>query len=1096
MIICRHCGTENVPTNRFCTNCAQPLGHRCRVCGYENAPESKFCGNCGSRLEEAQAEDAAGERRQLTVLFCDVVGSTELSRKLDPEDLGVIIGRYQQACNDAVRIHEGHVAQYLGDGVVVYFGYPKAHEDDARRALRCGLDVLARIEELRSLGEFGDVHLEVRLGVHTGRVVVGPVGAGERKERIALGDTPNIAARVQAEAPPGALAVSEDTWRMVAGFFSAKSMGERTLKGVAEPTPIWLIEGESGSMDRLEAAGRLTSLVGRDEEQRLIDAAWQEVLSGDPQFLHLHGDAGMGKSRLALLARTRANAEGARALTMRATPYSQTSPFQPVIEFLTTDLGIQGDDAQRLVALEALLQASSIDDSAAIPLLATMMSLPVDEARYPSPSLSSVRARTKLMDLLVEILAAAAAQETTMVLVEDLHWADASTIELVELTMDSVRTGALLMITTGRPEFAFTRPHTNRFQVIEIGRLDRDAAETLIRSVANEKALPSEISRGIIDRAEGVPLFLEELTSAVLDSGVLVERTASWEATGTVTADTIPASIDASLTARIDRLGASRATAQLAATIGREFDLSLLHAVSERDAATIDVDLERLLTAGMILPPTGSTYLFNHALVRDAAYNSLLRSTRQMYHKRIAEALLEGAGGDRGKRPELIADHLTRAGDFETAVDLWEQAGDQALGLTAVFDASHHLERAIASIGELPATPENQERELLLQIKLAPLLMTVYGWGSDDAETACRRALELAQALQRYDLYYPPLWGLWTVHFLRGEMDEALETANQVLEMAIASGVPMLEMTGRHASAYTKLYRAEFDAALEEADKGLALYAFDQEKELADTFLLSSTVCLRTTRATALWMLGQVDEALAEGERMIDLARKLGHVPSLAAALAFYLHLGGYRYSYLDQMYRLAGTADELVTLCKEEGFFLWQSVGQTYRGAITASEGEPALARTQMQEGWELFLQTGARLTEVLMNVIRAEAMYRLGDDEEGLRVLDEAADAMNNRSEALFAPEIERVRGRILAKNGELMVAETAYRAALALAGSQGALSLELRAALDLHELLRNDDEGHEAMLLLADVLARFTEGLDQPEVMRAARLVASMR
>jgi class 3 adenylate cyclase len=1096
-VICACCGGENAAFVPVCRHCAARLGLVCLACGVENPAEANFCCGCAARLEEVQSEDTRGERRQLTVLFCDMVGSTELSQRLDPEDLADLLGTYQRVCSDAVHAHEGHIAQYRGDGVLVYFGYPRSHEDEAQRAVRCGLDILESVRALRAGGRIRpDTPLEVRLGAHTGRVVVGPVGAGDRHDRIALGDTPNIAARVQGEAEIGTLTVSDATWRICEGYFTGTCLGERRLKGVSEQVRLWRVTGESASSERIEVAGMLTPFVGRDAEQAILRRAWSDSQAGQSRFVLLRGDAGMGKSRLAQLFRDEVRLSARETLMMRATPYNSRSPFHPVIDLIERLFAAERTlaPAERLRRLEAGLRGLGLTEPEAVVLLASLLSIPGGD-RYAPLRLSPARQRGRTMSLLVRLVGAIARTGPTLLIVEDLHWIDSSTVELLGELITAAPRVPLLGVLTARPEFDLpSTASTSSFQIVELSKFERIEAEAVARGTASGKALPGDVLRQILARSDGVPLFVEELTHSVLDSGVLSERAASWEVVGLVSAEAIPATVDASLTSRIDRLGSSRATAQLAATIGREFTFALLRQVSERDEATLSQDLDRLLRSGLAWPSSqgADTFLFKHALIRDAAYNSLLRTTRQSYHSRIAATLRERFAEQAAARPDLVAHHLTSAAEHESAFAFWKAAGDQALARAAVREAAEHFQRAIDCLGHLPVTLERRERELELQIVLAPLLMAVHGWGAVEVEQACERGLALAHELGRADLRYGPLWGLWSVRFLRGEMAPAREAAELVLQLSQASGVPMLEITGRHATAYTRVYRGEFTRALEEAEAGLPLCDLEQDRTLADTFGLSPSVCLRTTRGHALWMLGRVVEAEEEWSAMLRYARDLQHPPSLAAALAFTLHGGAFRHSYLGQMERLVDVADELMALSMEADFFFWHPVAYTYRGCIAQAMGETVKARTQMVEGLELFTQTGSRLSLVMMNVVCAEALHRLGDDDTALRWLELAEAEMHARAEGLMAPEIWRVRGRLQASRGERSAAEASYRLAMERAREQRALSLELRAALDLHDLCAGEARTGECRASLARLLEGFSQGLDRPEPARAVSIV----
>lgn len=1042
----------------------------CRACGFDNVAAARFCGGCGRPLDSPPDAASSGERRQLTVLMCDLVGSTALSQALDPEDLRDLLADYQQVCAEAVRRHDGHIAQYLGDGVLIYFGFPHAHEDDARRAVRCGLDILSAMDELNR-GAARGTRLQVRAGAHTGRVVVGAVGSGARQENLAQGDTPNIAARVQATADPDSLVVSDATWRIVHGYFRAEPHGERELKGVAHPVRLWRVTGTSGAESRLEGGAELTAYVGRERERAALESLWAEVNAGATRFVTLRGEAGIGKSRLVEEFRRRVAGLDVDVLDLRCTPYAQNSAFLPVTELIARRLGLDralGAEA-RLERIESRLAELGIVAADAPPLMAELLSIPAGE-RYPALELSPVRRRARTLDTLIALIEALATRRAVILVAEDLHWADPSTLEFLQQLVASAARLPLFGLFTGRPEFEPAWALGGAASLIDVSRLGNAEVEAVVRSVAHGKSVPSEVVREIAQRCDGVPLFVEEVARAVFEAGMLEEHEDAWELTGPLRTGLIPASIDASLMARIDRLGEARATAQLAATIGREFPYVLLKAVSERDETALASDLQHIIDSVLVWKSGDNEralYVFKHALVRDAAYESLLRRTRQRYHERLAAVLQERFPELAAEQPELIAHHLTGAGQDEQAIAFWEAAGQRALARTAMHEAAAHLKRAIDCVTRLPEEPRWLDRELDLQNAIAPVLMTVHGWGAKHVRDACERARELATRLSRFDKIYPAVWGLWTYYFLRGEMDEAAVTAKSALQMADASGVPMIRITGRHATAYTHLYRGEFEQALAEADAGLAFFEIEQERVLAATFQLSSSVALRTARATALWMLGQPEEAELERARMIRLGRELGHTPSRAAALAFQLHSGlcvGWHALEVDEQARVA---DELRRLSKDEGFFLWHAVALAYGGAAAAVQGDAAQARALMRDGLAQFVQTGARLTLVPMNVICAQACALLGDDAEAARLLDAAQTEADTRGERMWEPEIDRVRAVLLLRRGDTAAAEAALRRALAKARAQKARALEARAASDLHQLLVDSGRADEAEL-----------------------------
>jgi class 3 adenylate cyclase len=1094
-VTCASCGQERLPQANFCTRCGHGFKRECAACDFGNPADASFCARCGRPLTELAAGDD-GEKRPITVLFCDRVKSTALSQELDPEDVREIEKTLGRIFIETATLHRGYVAETPGDGVVIYFGFRRAEEDDAERAVRCGLELVRRVSILRGTTSL-PIPLAVRVGIHASNVALGPVEAAVDKYWKAYGDATNIAAGLQALADPGEVVVSGDAWSVVKGVFAGESLGPRQIKG-GRPIAVWRVAGERGPGEESDSVRSSSPFVGRRLERTAFEDVWQAAARGETQFVLLRSDPGMGKSRLARLWREEVLSSGARLLSTRATPNNRNQPFHPIIVLLEQTFGLQRSQSAsvRLDCLERAVLDLGLEQRATVPFLAALLDIPTG-ASYESDDLSPVRRRSRIFEVVTEVFGRIARQGPTLLICEDVHWVDESTSELMRHIVTNLAEVPLLGLFTARQEIEANWATAAPVRVLNLTKLNWAESEAVARGIAGGKALPGEVLRQILTRAEGVPLFVEELTRSVLELGVLEERSASWEAVKELPKELIPMGIHASLAARIDRLGPSRATAQLAATIGREFSVTLLRAVSDRDEETLQADLRRLERAGLAWESEDSgpdTFTFKHALVRDAAYGSLLRNTRQSYHSRIAAALRGPLAELAHNRNDLIAIHLANAGEHEEAVAFWQAAGHDALLRTSNLEAAGHFRRAIDCLNALPATAGREGRELELEILIAPVLMSVYGWASAEVENACKRGRALAEKLEQRDRLYAPLWGSWSVYFLRGELNTAMPEAQAIQQMAEASGIPLIQVTGRHATAYTHLFRGELEQALHEAEAGLRLFDLAQEQALAAAFQLSSSVCLRQSRAQALWMLGRVDEADVEAEEMLRLGRQLDHRSSLAGALAFALHGGGVRHSYTGGMVRLLDIADELCQLSNDEGFYMWHAVAQTYRGVIGLALGEPG-ARERTTEGLEQFVQTRTRVTLVMMNVMVAEALHARRDDEMALRLLDEAEREASARHEYLHAPEIARVRGRVLAARGESHAAEASYVRGLQLATAQDAHSLSLRAALDLHDLLAANGRAERGASSVASVLARMPAGQTSPEHIRAREILGAV-
>ena len=1065
----------------------------CPSCGFAISPAARFCGGCGKPLETASGAAGVGERRQLTVLMCDVVGSTALSQSLDAEDLHDLLTDYQRVCSDAVSRHDGHIAQYLGDGVLIYFGFPRAHEDDARRAVRCGLDILTGMETLNhGAARRGGARLQVRAGVHTGRVVVGTVGVGPRQEHLAQGDTPNIAARVQSTAEPDSLVVSDATWKMVQGYVRGEPLGEHELKGVSGVTRLWRVTGITGAESRLEVGGQLTAYVGRRSERAALDAAWDRAKSGIAQFVTLRGEPGIGKSRLVVEFRQRVASPEADVLDIRCTPYTQNSAFLPVTDLIERRLGLdrsQGVDA-RLDRIDKRLSELGIPKADGVPLIAALLSLPTDE-RYAPLEMSPARRRIRTLETLVAVVHALASHGPTIVIAEDLHWADPSTLELLQLLVASAPRLPLLGLFTARPEFQPAWQPDGTASLIDISRLEDAEVEAVARGVAHGKSMPGEVVREITQRCDGVPLFVEEVARAVIEAGVLEEHEFSWELTGPLPTGLIPASVDASLMSRVDRLGDARATAQLAATIGREFSYELLRSVSDRGEEALREHLKRIMAAGLAWRASrggSETFVFKHVLVQGAAYESLLRSTRQRYHERIARVLLSDFSGDVELQPEVVARHLSGAGQHAEASDHWLAAGQRALTRMAIPEAHAHFARALEGLRKLPASAEIQARELDLQIAIAPTLMTVHGWASPTVAEACERARALCQQLERPDKLYAPVWGLWTNLFVGGQLDRALATANDALAMATASGVPMLEVTGRHAVAYTHYYRGEWAEAIPHAQAGIALYSVEQERALTSTFQISSTVNLVAALGSCLWMMGHQERGLEETERMIAVARDVNHPSALSNALG----VACYMLTFHHDPARMLRYASEVKGFARQEGWELWFAVGVMSSGWARLRLGDRADGLKELLEGVSLFRATRSDLMGPTVGVIHGEGLLAAGRPGEALEMLAATAETAHRGHVGVLLPDVYRLMGDIHLQTGALGEAESAFRKALETAQLQQALSLELRAAVAYHALLERTQRAADGLALVRQCYARFTDSFSQPDLVRARALL----
>src|SRR5262245_53886933 len=788
---------------KFCGECGHVLQNLCTQCGFENPSRFKFCGACGTSLTDqtltpsppqeqstpqvalsvAAPRSPDAERRQLTVMFCDLVDSTKLSSQLDPEEYREVVRAYQSACTEVIQRYEGHIAQLLGDGLLVYFGYPVAHEDDAQRAIRAGLGMLAALGDLNTrLQREPGLQLAVRIGIHTGLVVVGAMGGIGRQEQLALGDVPNIASRIEGLAASNTVVISDATSRLVQGYFACQDLGAHTLRGVTESMRVYHVLRESGATSRLDIAEPrgLTPLVGREQEVGLLLERWAQVKDGQGHVVLLTGDAGIGKSRLVQMLKEHVIKEPHTCWECRSAEYAQNTALFPLVDLFQRLLRFEAHETPdtNVEKLAHALSQYRLPLEESVPLLAPLLTLPLSENRYPPLNLSSQRQRQKTLETIVAILLELAEYHPVLFILEDLHWTDPSTLELLNLVIDQIPTASMLVLLTCRPYFQPAWHHRSYLTEITVNRLSHVQVEQIVNRLTEGKILPLEVMLQIVEKTDGVPLFVEEMTKAILESGQLKARDGHYELVGSFSTFTIPATLQDSLMARLDRLVTAKGIAQYAAVIGRQFAYDLFHAVSQVDEVMLQHELRRLVEAEIVYQrgvPPQATYVFKHALIQDAAYASLLKSTRQQYHQRIAQVLESQFPETVETQPEVVAHHYTEAGLRVHAIPYWQQAGQKAVERSANVEAIRHLTKALELLKTLPDTPERTQHELDMQIVLGTALMVVKGQGDPEVEHAYTRAHALCRQVGQTPQLFPVRWGLWRFYMVRGMLRTAHE---------------------------------------------------------------------------------------------------------------------------------------------------------------------------------------------------------------------------------------------------------------------------------------------------------------------------------
>jgi predicted ATPase/class 3 adenylate cyclase len=1042
------------------------------------------------------------ERRQLTVLFCDLVDSTVLANQLDPEELREVVRAYQETCAKVIARFEGHIAQYLGDGLLVYFGYPLAHEDDAQRAVRAGLGMIEAMGQLNArLRQERGVQLAVRLGVHTGLVVVGEVGSGTRQEQLALGETPNLAARLQGIAAPNSLVVSAATVPLLGGFFTYQSLGTSVLKGLAQPVEVYQVLHESTARSRLEAAGStgLTPLVGREQEMALLRERWTQVKDGLGQVVLLSGEAGIGKSRLVQVLKEQVVTEPQAWLTpCQCSPYYQNTALYPMIDLLER-VALRFDraesPAQKLRKLEGFLVQYGLPLTEAVPLFAALLSLPLT-ADYAPLTMSPERQKQRTLQALLTILLRIAAQRPVLFVLEDLHWVDPTTLELLSLLVDQGPTSRILALFTFRPDFS--PPWTGRAHLTQVTlpRLPRCQAVEMTGQVAHGKALPPEVVEQVVAKTDGVPLFVEELTKMVLESGLLQERAERYELTGPLPPLAIPTTLRDSLMARLDRLATVKAMAQLGATLGREFSYELLQAVSPWDEGTLQQGLHQLVAAEFLyqqgLPPQ-ATYRFKHALIQDVAYQSLLRSTRQQHHQRIAQVLEARFPELCETQPELLAQHYTQAGLTEQAVRCWQRAGQHASERSALLEAISHLTTGIELLTTLPETPARTQHAVTLHTALGAALQMAKGHAAPEVEQAYTQAYALCQQMGETPALVPVLDGLWRFYLVRRQLRTAREIGDTLLRLAQRAYDPALAVLAHHALGVTCFCLGALPAARQHLEEGIARYMPDQHRAPAFRIGQDPGVSCRLYAALTLWCLGYPAQALARLHEALALAHALAHPYSLAAARVHAALI----YQFRRDVPAVHEHAEAAVALSAAQGFTLWAAWGTSFRGWALALQGQGEAGLALLRQETAAQRATGAGLHGPHNCTMLAEVFAHLDHVEDGLQALAEAHTLVEQHEDRYWEAEIHRLRGVLLLRQTGTpqTEAEAWLQRALDVARRQQAKSLELRAAMSLSRLWQRQGKPDAARHLLAENYGWFTEGFDTADLREAKALLEEL-
>ncbi|HZC14049.1 MAG TPA: AAA family ATPase, partial [Thermoleophilaceae bacterium] len=946
---------------------------------------------------------------------------------------------------------------------------------------------------------------QVRIGIGTGPVIVGDlITSGEGQERGVVGETPNLAARLQALAEPNTVVIGPGTRRLLGDLFEYRDLGTADLKGFAEPVHTWQVARPSAVESRFEAlhaVASLTPLIGREEEIELLLRRWRQVQEGDGRVVLLSGEPGIGKSRISRALQERLAGEAHTRLLYFCSPHHAASALHPFIVQLERAAGFEReDDADRkLDKLEALLAPSSQDVARDAALLAELLSIPSGSRYPPRPELSPQQRKAETLATLLAQLEGLAARRPVLMIFEDAHWIDPTSLELLERTVDRVQSLPVLLIVTGRPEFAplwAGRPHVT---VHPLNRLSRRDGLALIERVAGGKALPKEVVDQIIARTDGVPLFLEELTKAILESGVLRSEGERYVLTAPLPSLAIPTTLHASLMARLDRLAPVRRIAEVGAAIGREFSHELIAAVAQASERDLNDALQQLVASELVYrrgTPPDAVYTFKHALVQDAAYSTLLRGARQLLHARIAKAFEARFPEVVVTQPELLAHHCAEGGLIERAVDYWFAAGERALHASANVEGVKHLLQGVKMLKSLPDTPERQRKELRFQTALGLAFAATKGWAAPEVAQAYSRADELCQALSDSGERFKIVLGLWMFHAGRGENHRARELSDELFRLAEQQDDDELRLQAHHSVWGNVTWLGEFTVSREHTEQGIAMYSPAKHGSHALTYGGHDPgVCGWVHGGVDLWFLGYPDQAAEHVRRSVLLAEEIAHPPTMGHAL----HFGLLCHQLRRDEATVRAWGERLAELAAAHGLALYEATAIAACGWVLANQGQAKSSLVELRRGLDGYTDLGFREFEPYFQASLAEAHLDAGEAAIGLEVLEDAMRFAEASGLRFWSAELLRLKGELLAHwlpDGGRREVEACYREALAVARRQQARSLELRAATSLARLWRDQGKRREARDLLAPVYGWFTEGFDTPDLKDAKALLDELR
>lgn len=1042
-----------------------------------------------SRLPKIEAE-----RRQLTVMFCDLVGSTALSASLDPEDMRDVIASFQGWCTEAIRRYDGHIAKFMGDAVLAYFGYPFAHEDDPERAVRAALNLVTSSERL---AQTAGQPLQVRVGIDTGLVVVGDlIGEGAAQERAVVGDTPNLAARLQSAAEPNTVLISENTRKLLGTVFVSEDRGQHELKGFADPIQVWQVVDATETESRFEGrqtGDQLTPFIGREEEIALLLHRWEQTLASEGQVALLCGEPGIGKSRITQTFRERIAAHQHRRLQYQCSPFFTNSAFYPVTDHLERAIRMAEATStdMKLDVLEALLNQSGMEAAETVPLFADLLSLPTDD-RYPPLDLSPQRQRERTVAAFAEYIEGLAGANPAFVIFEDIHWADPTTLEALDHLVSRIGNLPVFLLATYRPEFQNRWEAYAHVTPFLLNRLSKSDSADMVHRVAG-KPIPATLGDQIVQKTDGVPLFVEELTKAVIESAMVDDRGDRFEISGTIDGMEVPATLHDSLMARLDRLIPVKEVAQIGAAIGREFTYRLMEALSPMGRDELDAALDKLIDSQLVYQrgrTPEATYIFKHALVQDAAYNSLLRRDRLDLHEQIAVVLLANFPELADTEPELLAHHYTSALNLKEAIPYWLRAGQRAIDRSAFTEAASHFSEGLNTTRLLPEGIERDQHEMKFQAGLGTANLTLNGWGSQEAGQAYQRAMELSHGVKDPQLLLNVFWGTYVFEIVRGNIHETENRIEEMLKIAKEINDPDLTITAQMTWITTRPALGQFEVIRNGLPDFYKLYIPERHSKLVKTVNHDPKAVTQAWAAHSVWMLGYPDEALRLYEEQRRTAEEQDHLFQIAFSRVWATYILVFRRDWE----HMRDVAEEARKIAEKETLKPILALSFVLKGVATAHLGAMADGISMLENGISGWDSAGGRLSMPIFRCWLAELLGMADRLDEGFAQLQLIEEQIAKWGEVTMEAELERLKGELMLRRSgaDAADAETHFQNAIRLAQARKAKSWELRAGMSLARLWHEQGKSKEAYELLAPIYSWFVEGFDTQDLKDAKTLL----